>query len=120
MRRCIRSVTDLEALLLLAREEGKAWRGEELSRALYLTEGAAYEQLMHLEALGLLRSSVDESGQRWFRYTPADPATHRQVADLERDYAQLRVRLIEYIYSRPSDSVRSFARAFRLRKDPEE
>ena len=75
---------------------------------------------MHLEALGLVRSSVDESGQRWFRYEPSEPAMHQQVTDLERDYAQRRVRVIEYIYSRPSDSVRSFARAFRLRKDPEE
>jgi hypothetical protein len=87
---------------------------------LYLTEGAAIEQLMHLEALGLVRSTLDAGGQRWFRYAPTEPAVHLQVADLERDYAQLRVRVVEYIYSRPSDSVRSFARAFRLRKDPQE
>jgi hypothetical protein len=113
-------VTDLEALLLLAREQGKQWRGEELSRALYLTQGAASEQLTHLEALGLVRSSVDEDRQRWFRFAPADPGDATQVEHLAVDYAQLRVRVIEYIYSRPSDSVRSFARAFKLRKEPEE
>jgi hypothetical protein len=113
-------VTDLETLLLVAREQGKSWRGEELSRALYLTPGAALEQLMHLQALGLVRSTTDEDGDHWFRYAPAEPAMHQQVADLAHDYAQLRVRVIEYIYSRPSDSVRSFARAFKLRKEPEE
>jgi DNA-binding HxlR family transcriptional regulator len=120
IRRCIRSVTDVETLLLLAREQGKTWRGEELSRALYLTAGAASEQLMHLEALGLVRSTLDEHGERWFRYAPSHPALHEQVAALATDYAQRRVRVIEYIYSRPSDSVHSFARAFKLRKEPEE
>ena len=78
------------------------------------------EQLMHLEALGLVASALDEQGQRWFRYAPSDPSVHQQVADLAVDYAQLRVRVIEYIYSRPSDSVHSFARAFKLRKEPGE
>ena len=113
-------MTDLETLLLLEREQGKAWRHDELSRALYLTEGAAVEQLLHLEALGLVRSTLDDQGQRWFRYDPADTSMHQQVADLAIDYAQLRVRVIEYIYSRPSDSVHSFARAFKLRKEPGE
>jgi hypothetical protein len=120
IRRCIRSVTDLETLLLLAREQGKSWRGEELSRALYLTEGAANEQLMHLEALGLVHSALDQEGQRSFRYAPSHPALHEQVDALATDYVQRRVRVIEYIYSRPSDSVHSFARAFKLRKEPEE
>jgi hypothetical protein len=66
-----------------------------------------------------VRSTSDEHGVHWFRYAPAEPEMHQQVADLARDYAQLRVRVIEYIYSRPSDSVRSFARAFKLRKEPE-
>ncbi len=120
IRRCIRSVTDLETLLLLEREHDKAWRHDELSRALYLTEGAAMEQLTHLEALGLVRSELDGEGWRWFRYAPADASVQQQVADLAVDYAQLRVRVIEYIYSRPSDSVHSFARAFKFRRDPDE
>ncbi|HLU76748.1 MAG TPA: hypothetical protein VKZ48_02455 [Burkholderiales bacterium] len=55
-----------------------------------------------------------------YRYAPKESQMDAAVQDLAIVYEQLRVRVIEYIYSRPSDSVRSFAHAFRIKGDPEE
>ena len=42
---------------------------------------------------------------------------HRAVAGLAREYAARRVTVIGLIFSKPVDKIRSFADAFRLRRD---
>jgi hypothetical protein len=55
---------------------------------------------------------------RTFHYAPASGSPlDAAVAQLARDYAERRVTIITLIFSKPVDKLRSFADAFRLRKD---
>ncbi len=110
---------DIETLLLLRSQSEVLWSARDLCTALYITEEAAREHLAKLHASGLLIAVPDdvEEGVR-YRYEPRDAALGADVDQLTLAYAQRRVRVIEYLYSRPLNSVRSFAGAFRLRRVP--
>lgn len=94
----------------------REWRASDISQVLYVTPGAAEEQLERMRAQGFLHSPF--AGV--YRYAPEEAQMRVAVRELAMVYEQLRFRVIEYIYSRPSDSVRSFAHAFRIKGDPEE
>ncbi len=115
IHRFIRSVADLEALLLVSSEPHRDWHPSEISHALYITGSAAEAQLTRLAVHGLLLPG--ERGT--YRYAPQDEGVRAAIAELAVVYEQWRVRVIEYIYSSPSDSVRSFAHAFRFKGDSE-
>lgn len=115
IRRSIRSVADLEALLLLSSQPDREWHISDISRALYVAGSAAEAQLEHIKSQGFAVSP--SSGV--YCYAPMDDKVRQAVEELAVAYEQLRVRVIEYIYSRPSDSVRSFAHAFRFKGDAE-
>ena len=116
IRRAIRSVADLETLLLLSSQPDREWHISDISRALYVAGSAAEAQLEHITSQGFAVSP--SSGV--YCYAPMDDKARMAVEELAVAYEQLRVRVIEYIYSRPSDSVRSFAHAFRFKGDAEE
>lgn len=116
IRRFIRSVADLEALLLVSSQPDREWRTSDISQALYITAGASEAQMERMLAQGFVSSS--EPGV--YRYAPADEKMRDAVEELAVVYEQWRVRVIEYIYTRPSDSVRSFAHAFRIKGDSEQ
>ena len=46
-----------------------------------------------------------------------DPELDQAVVRLAKDYAERRVTVITLIFSKPVDKLRTFADAFRLRKD---
>jgi hypothetical protein len=77
----------------------------------------ANQQLTALAENGLLVSQV-APGQPAFRFSPRTPELEQAVTAVAQDYLLHRVSVIEFIYSRPSDTIRAFADAFRLRKDP--
>ena len=93
------------------------WSPRDLATALYIAEEAAGEHLRKLHASGLLAAADGEQPMR-YRYEPRDAELSMAVDQLVVAYAQRRVRVIEYLYSRPLHSVRSFAGAFRLRRPP--
>ena len=111
----ISSVAQLEALLLLRSRRDREWTPEEVSRSLYTTAEMAGEQLSELHARELV-TRKENSGVR-FQYRPATADLEAQVARLETMYRERRVAVITAIYSQPLDKVRTFADAFRLRKD---
>ena len=115
IRRHLHSVLDIETLLLLRAQPGVLWSARDLCIALYITEEAASEHLVKLHASGLLGATNDASGAVLYRYEPRDEVLAEAVEQLSVAYAQRRVRVIEYLYSGPLHSVRSFASAFRLK-----
>jgi hypothetical protein len=115
----VRSVSDLEVLLLLNAAPGRSWRMQEISQRLYLTEAAASESLERFVAQHLLLREGEAEPTPSYRYGPDDVAADA-VTQLAGLYAHWRVRIIEYIYSRPSDSVQSFAHAFKIKGDKQE
>jgi hypothetical protein len=109
------SVAQLETLLLLRSGRDREWTPEDVSRSLYTTAEMAADQLSELHARGLV-ACKEESGVR-FQYLPATAELEAQVGRLETMYRERRVAVITAIYSQPLDKVRTFADAFRLRKD---
>ena len=107
----VKSVEQLELLLLLRRERGRDWDGAEAGAALQTTAESAGRSLGHLAAHGL---AATDGGR--YRYAPS-PADARAVDGLDEAYAKRRHAVIAMIFESPSDAVQSFADAFRLRGD---
>jgi hypothetical protein len=115
----ISSVAQLEVLLLLRAEREREWTADEVSRALYAAEGGMAGQLHDLVSKGL--AYLTQAPDARFRYRPnADDPLDDVVARLANLYKERRVAVISLIYSEPVDKARSFADAFRLRKDREQ
>lgn len=87
-------------------------------RNLRIDSGWAEGQLVELAARGLLAQINDDSAaERMFQYQPQTPELDRAVAGLSHEYAERRVSVISLIFSKPMDKIRSFADAFRIRKE---
>jgi hypothetical protein len=110
------SVELVEALLLLRRDTAREWTAEQVSGQLYTSPASAANRLEALRRSGLAARTGDGS-QATYRYAPADGERDRAATDLEQVYATRRTTVINMIFSKPSDKLRTFADAFRLRED---
>jgi len=111
----INSVETLEILLLLSTGTIREYTAEEVGRTLRTSLESAAAQLRALHRAKLLVTGENE-GSIKFRFDPASPEAG-VVIDLEKVYKLRRVSVISFIYSNPTDPLRAFSDAFRLRKD---
>ncbi|HEX7446969.1 MAG TPA: hypothetical protein VF306_05455 [Pirellulales bacterium] len=111
----ISSVAQLEVLLLLRSNRDQAWSAEEVGRALYTVPEMMAAQLADLEAKGLLE--LTDASQPCYRYRPRLDELDAMVGRLAELYKQRRVAVISLMYAEPADKSRSFADAFRIRKE---
>jgi hypothetical protein len=107
----IESVGQLEVLLLLRAAADKQWTTDEVARAVVTQPASAAGWLEQLRADGLLELSAER-----YRYDPPDGNVERAVDELAESYAKYRVAVIGLIFSKPSEHVREFPEAFRLRR----
>ena len=112
--RNLTAVEELDVLLLLRAVPDKDWTLEDVRRALTTSVESAELRAEHLVRAGLVRRSEEGSS---YRYAPRDSETARTIDDLAEAYAKRRVSVIGLIFAGPSDSVRSFSDAFRLREE---
>lgn len=112
----VHSVEQIEVLLLLKKEPAREWTASEVSRALSSHPHSVETRMLDLRARGLVKSREGEQEFR-FRYAP-EPGLDVLVEQLARAYAERRTSVINLIFSKPIDSIRTLADAFRLR--PEE
>jgi hypothetical protein len=105
----------LEIVLLLAGEPERGWTADEVSQRVFTVPAAAIASLEGLVARGLART--DGAGNPSYRYAPATDELRRQVAALAGAYRASRVAVIQLVFARPADPLRSFADAFRMRRD---
>ena len=105
----------LEIVLLLAGAPEREWTADEISRQVFTVPAAAIASLEGLVARGLARS--DSASNPAYRYAPATDVLRRQVAALAEAYRASRVAVIQLVFARPADPLRSFADAFRMRRD---
>jgi hypothetical protein len=110
----INSVESLEVLLLLFAQPAVELSVAEVSRKLCTSIESAVARLRELQLAKLLVEAGTEP--RKYRFNPAAPE-FALVGDLEKTYKQRRVSVISFIYTKPSDPLRAFLDAFRLRKD---
>jgi hypothetical protein len=109
------SAEQLETLLLLHSRPGELWDAVAVARAIYTVPQSASRRLESLTELGLARS--DGGAAPRYRYAPREPELEARVKALAAIYRERRVAVINQIYSAPPGAVRSFADAFKLRKD---
>jgi hypothetical protein len=110
----IESVVQLEVLLLLHANPAVDYAPAAIAAELRIDPAYADAQLANLAARGMLRRA--DAGSR---YAPGTPQIDRAVTGLAHAYADRRVTVIGLVYSKPppADQLRSFADAFRLRKE---
>jgi hypothetical protein len=109
----VESIAQLEALLILRQDAGKAWRAEPLAQRLYITPEMTEGILADLARRGFAVRS--ESGG--YQYLGENPEQDRLVEELGAHYHTRRVAVITEIYSKPVNKVQTFADAFRLRRE---
>jgi hypothetical protein len=117
LAKCIRSVSQLEVLLLLMRDSASEWTPERTAAELYIQPQPAAEHLAKLAVSGLVEKCG--AGPDCYRYAPRSNDADRAVRDLAEIYAVKRLRVINEIMSNPDDVIQSFADAFKIRKDKE-
>jgi hypothetical protein len=111
---CISSIAQLEALLLL-RERSVPLTADAVARALYCQPVAVERYLTGLKLAGLLDRLSDPPDH--FVYRPCSPELAQHVDMLAQAYHERRVALTTLIYSDSTYAMRSFADAFRIRKE---
>jgi hypothetical protein len=109
--RCIDSVAQLEALLLLRGPPPLAWNVPAVARRLYVDETEAAKLLGALVSCEL---AVTDGAA--FHYHPRDAETMDLVDRLAETYARSLVPVTQLIHERDI-AIRKFADAFKIRKD---
>lgn len=108
----VKSVWSVELLLFLRRRADRVWTDDEIIRELRSSRRVVSEVLATFVQAGLV---TEEDGA--FRYAPASANLDRIVRDLEQTYAERPTTVVKAIMAAPSDKLRIFADAFRLKKD---
>ncbi|HEX2207485.1 MAG TPA: hypothetical protein VHG93_07365 [Longimicrobium sp.] len=111
----IESAELLETLLLVHSGGERQWTPEEVARTIYTVPAGATRRLEQLVEMHLLSSSGGANPA--YRFAPATALLRGQVDELAAAYRANRVGVINLIYNRPADPLRSFSDAFRLRKE---
>ena len=110
----IDTVPQLETLLMMSQAQDRSWLVAEVAARNYITEQRAEEVLHSLQRRGLV--SADEASLR-FRFNPASPEIQAIVRDVALYYQANLSRITTLIHSKPSASIKEFARAFDFKKD---
>jgi hypothetical protein len=112
VRRDIKSVFQLEVLLLLHRTRERAWTVMEVSQELGIDPEISETQVLSLTQLGLIRTR-DIIPISYF-YDPEDQNDEMIVEKLAMAYAKQRVGVFTLILSESNSRIHRFAEAFRL------
>lgn len=113
LRGTLRSVWDLELLLLFQRHRTRLWTVDELVRDLRASMLIVGDALDALQKAGLVSKNANDRYQYW----PVSPELDQLVETVAAAYASSPVAVTEAILSAPSSSVRIFADAFKIKKD---
>jgi len=112
LRRYITSVGHLEILILLFKEPERFWTAQQVSLEQRTNTSLAQIQLEELAQKGLV--TFDGSGGARF----CSEAGHGDImSKVVAFYTLRRAIVIEFIYSQPLDRIRSFADAFKIKRD---
>lgn len=106
----ISAVEEIELLLLLRRERARAWTRDALAIELRSSPSSIALRVEHLSHEGLVAIGADDA----LRYA-ATGDVDAAVDLLERVYRERPFAVMSIVLSKPSENVRLFADAFRLR-----
>jgi|SRR5688572_20738102 hypothetical protein len=110
----IRSLEQLEVLLLLRKSPDRVWTSAEVYEVVRSSRSSVEERLESFVQLGFL---AKENGPPFtFRYAPTDSLA-AAVDETAGAYQKWRVRVIEAIFTPVVDPAQRFADAFKVRTD---
>lgn len=109
----IRSVAHLDMFLFLVEGKDRSWTAEELIKNTRTNESMVQKLLDDLKGV----VSCDPNQPDSYRFSPCDQKTIEVVYKLRELYRTRQHAVINAIYSRPLDVIRSFADAFKIKKD---
>jgi hypothetical protein len=110
----IDTVPELETLLMMSQSPDRPWLIADVASRNYISEQRAAAILAALQRRGLV--SAEDAPPR-FRFNPMSDEIAALVADLARCYQTNIARIATFIHSKPSASIKEFARAFDLKKE---
>jgi hypothetical protein len=110
----IKSVEELEVLLLLSAEPSKSWTPGEVFRTIQSNLNSIELKLAKLSSQGLLSST--KGTEMLYSYSSKTPELDAAVRSLREAYKVRPTRVIELIFANPNSQIRSFADAFKFRK----
>lgn len=112
----IDSAEQLEILLLLRRSPEKAFNARAVVSSVLVTPASAEKHLALLCGRGFLGVSI--GSDLVYTYKPASDELDAALSELASVYRQHRSAIVETLRERePTDPVRAFAEAFRIRKE---
>lgn len=114
IRERLPSVEQIEIVLLLRRDNTRAWSAPEVAEQLGTPPESTAMRLFLLASNGIL--SFEGSGVPRYRFETSDPAFDSLLVELEQVYNERRDALFELVGAPARDPVRSFADAFKLKK----
>jgi hypothetical protein len=115
----VRTIDELEAMLLLRADPESLWDDERLAAALQVSPALAHAVLDELERAGICVREAPNAHR--MRFT-LNAELARQLAELAIFYEQHRVDVLRFISNTAisrvrTDALRTFAHAFREKKD---
>jgi predicted ArsR family transcriptional regulator len=114
LRRYVESIEQLEALLLLRSREARDWTAREAAGELGVSTASARASLEALARRGLLARAAGSPAR--YRYDPDLVGLDTVAQRVAQAYESRPMAVIEYLFSRPLQDLRSFADAFRLKE----
>jgi hypothetical protein len=111
----IRSIEQLEILLLLSAEPDRTWTAAEVYKVVLSNQKSVEEELDRLAQQGLLRRN--DRGEVTFEFSPSSEGWKVLITEIGRLYKERRVKVVEAIYAAPVSEIDEFAKAFRIRKE---
>jgi hypothetical protein len=113
------SIEQVEVLLLLRERRERAWTPSELSRELRSAPESVAKRLRGLldKKLVTLYSEKGPGGELLYSYQPPSEKADHLVGELAEQYRTRRFSVINLILSKPADAIRTFADAFKIKKD---
>jgi hypothetical protein len=116
--RYLRTVEQLEVLLLVSAAPERYWSAAEAGQALAIPAEDVGVALEHLTATGLLDVRLLDDVR--YRFSPTDEDRSGGVRELQSAYASQRIRVVSEIARRRSRPMVEFADAFRLHSEDSE
>lgn len=110
----IRSLEQLEVLLLLRNSANRSWTSAEVYEVVRSSRASVEERLESFVQLGFL--AKEDGAPPTFRYAPKENLG-AAVDETAGAYQKWRVRVIEAIFTPAVDPAQRFADAFKVRKD---
>jgi hypothetical protein len=109
----IDTVPELETLLIMSAEAGRAWTVEDIMARTYVSPAFAKAVLQALQRRRLVTS--DEGG-RW-HFSPASDEERQVIGQTSIAYRVHLIPIATFIHKKAAPPVKEFARAFNLKKD---